>query len=117
MGDLGLIPGSGKSPGEGHGNPVFLPGESPEQQSLVGYSSWNHKESDTTEPRTVRADDKGSIANLFSIFIKIFLFRFNKAAGIFMKGKRLCLQFSKTSLSHEDEIDLFSKTLGQFSHF
>ena len=26
--DMGSIPGSGRSPGEGNGNPVFLPGES-----------------------------------------------------------------------------------------
>ena len=33
--------------------PVFLPGESHRQRSLVGYSSWGHKESNTTErPRT-----------------------------------------------------------------
>ena len=29
--------------------PVFLPGKSHGQRSLVGYSSWGHKESDTTE--------------------------------------------------------------------
>ena len=29
--------------------PVFLPGESREQRSLVGYSPWGHKELDTTE--------------------------------------------------------------------
>ena len=29
--------------------PVFLPGESYGQRGLVGYSSWGHKESDTTE--------------------------------------------------------------------
>ena len=29
--------------------PVFLPGEFHEQRSLAGYSSWGHKESDTTE--------------------------------------------------------------------
>ena len=29
--------------------PVFLPGESHGQRSLVGYSPWGHKESDTTE--------------------------------------------------------------------
>ena len=28
---------------------VFLPGESHGQRSLVGYSPWGHKESDTTE--------------------------------------------------------------------
>ena len=29
--------------------PIFLPGESHGQRSLVGYSPWGHKESDTTE--------------------------------------------------------------------
>ena len=29
--------------------PVFLPGKSHGQRSLVGYSPWGHKESDTTE--------------------------------------------------------------------
>ena len=29
--------------------PVFLPGESHGQGSLVGYSSWGHKKSDMTE--------------------------------------------------------------------
>ena len=29
--------------------PVFLPGKSPGRRSLVGYSPWRHKESDTTE--------------------------------------------------------------------
>ena len=29
--------------------PVFLPGESHERRSLVGYSPWDRKESDTTE--------------------------------------------------------------------
>ena len=50
-GNLGLIPGSGHSPGEENGNPipVFLPGKSHGQRSLVGYSPWGHKESDTTE--------------------------------------------------------------------
>ena len=29
--------------------PVFLPGESPWTEILMGYSAWGHKESDTTE--------------------------------------------------------------------
>ena len=29
--------------------PVFSPGESHGQRSLLGYSPWDHKESDTTE--------------------------------------------------------------------
>ena len=28
--------------------PIFLPGESHGQRSLAGYSSWGHKDSDTT---------------------------------------------------------------------
>ena len=51
-GDMSLIPGSGRCPGEGNGNKytlVFLPGESHGQRSLVGYSPWAHKELGTTE--------------------------------------------------------------------
>ena len=49
-GDVGLIPGWGRSPGGGNSNtPVFLPRESLGQRSLADYSSWGHKESDTTE--------------------------------------------------------------------
>ena len=38
-GDLGLIPGLGRSSGGGHGTPVFLPGESPWKQELGGLQS------------------------------------------------------------------------------
>ena len=50
-GDLGLIPGSERFPGEGNGNPLqySLPGESHGGRTLVGYSPWGRKESDTTE--------------------------------------------------------------------
>ena len=50
-GDLGSIPGLGRSPGEGHGSPLQYSGlENPcGQRSLLGYSPWGHKESDTTE--------------------------------------------------------------------
>ena len=50
-GDLGSIPGLGRSPGEGNGNPLQHPClENPHgQRSLVGDSPWGHKELDTTE--------------------------------------------------------------------
>ena len=51
--DLGLIPGSRRSPGDGNGTPVFLPGKSHGQRSLVGYSLWGYKESDMTELLTL----------------------------------------------------------------
>ena len=49
--DLDLIPGSGRSPGGGHGNPSqYSCLENPYgQRSLAGYSPWGHRESDTTE--------------------------------------------------------------------
>ena len=50
--NMGLIPGSGRSPGGEHGNPptpVFLSGESHGHRHLGGCSPWGHKESDMTE--------------------------------------------------------------------
>ena len=46
--DLGLIPGSGRSSGEGNGNPLqYSCLEYPmDGWSLVGYSLWGHEESD-----------------------------------------------------------------------
>ena len=48
VGDLGLIPGSGRSPGEGNCNPLLIR-ESDGWRSLVGYSPRGCKESDRTE--------------------------------------------------------------------
>ena len=49
-GDAGLIPGLGRSPGEGNGypTPVFLPGKSHGQRNLAGYNPRDLKESDVT---------------------------------------------------------------------
>ena len=63
--DLGLIPGSGKSPGEGNGTPLqysylenpmitgtwqaTVHGESHDHRNLAGYSPWAHEESDMTK--------------------------------------------------------------------
>ena len=49
-GDMGLIPGWGRSPGGGHSNPLQYSGlENPHgQRSLVGYTPWGRKELDMT---------------------------------------------------------------------
>ena len=49
--DLGLIPGLGRSPGGGHGNPLqYSCLENPHRQrSLVGYSPWDCKELGSAE--------------------------------------------------------------------
>ena len=57
IGDVGnsdLIPASGRSSGvswdkKWQFTPLFLPGKFHGQRSLVGYSLWGRKESDTTE--------------------------------------------------------------------
>ena len=46
VGDLGLIPGLGRSPGEGKGYPVEYSGL---ENSIGLHSPWGHKESDTAE--------------------------------------------------------------------
>ena len=50
-GHLGSIPGLGRSPGGGHGNPLqcFCLENLHEQRSLAGYNPWGLKESDMTE--------------------------------------------------------------------
>ena len=54
-GDLGSIPGSRRSPGEGNGNPLQSPclENSMDKRSLAGYNLWARKESDTTELLTL----------------------------------------------------------------
>ena len=54
--DPGSIPGLGRYPGEGNGNPLQysgldnpMDGEACRLQSMVGYSLWGRKELDTTE--------------------------------------------------------------------
>ena len=49
-GDLGSIPGLGRSPGEGNGNSLeYSCLENPTDRRLSGYSPWGHKKSDMTE--------------------------------------------------------------------
>ena len=51
VGDLDLIPGLGRSPGEGSGNPLqYACLENPMDR---GYSPWGCKELDTTERLTL----------------------------------------------------------------
>ena len=53
-GNLGAIPGSERSPGEGNGNPLHgHSGKFHGQRSLASYSPWGHKDSDMTELLTL----------------------------------------------------------------
>jgi len=66
---VGLVPGLGRSPGVGSGNPGKFHG----QRSLGGCSPWGCKESDTTERlSTTHTRDTGVRGNfLYSIHHKL----------------------------------------------
>ena len=72
VGDLGSIPGLGRSPGEGHGNLLqysYL--QNPQgQRNLEGYSPWGHKESDMTEQlsfqQTILEEISGRYTEIFT---------------------------------------------------
>ena len=73
-GDLGSIPGLGRSPGGGHGNPLqYSCLENPQgQRGLVGYSPWGCKESDTTEltkHRSFRSKQPGKLISIIAVII------------------------------------------------
>ena len=72
MGDLSSVPGLGRSPGGGHGNPLqdsCL--ENPHgQRSLVGCSPWGHKESDMTEGLSIHITKAKDLnMNLFAVLL------------------------------------------------
>ena len=65
-GDPGLIPGSGRSPGEGNGYPLQYSclENSSGQRSLAGYTPWGHKESDMTDWLSFQFHDQDVMGNL-----------------------------------------------------
>ena len=71
VGDLGSIPGLGRSPGAEHGNlpPVFLIGESHEQRSLAGYSPWGRKEADMTKHSTHLKNTNWQLSSWYRVFV------------------------------------------------
>ena len=87
-GDLGSIPGLGRSPGGGHGNPLLYSClENPHgQRSLIGYSPWGCIESDTTEWQSIAQ----MVQNLVIRWIwKPNLFLFNSLASSLVQALRI----------------------------
>ena len=72
-GDAGSIPGLGRSPEAGNGNPlVLLPGKFHGQRHLVDYSPGIHKESDMTVYKVhTTMIKKLKIFPLFLVFRKV----------------------------------------------
>ena len=64
VGDLGLIPGLGRSPGEGNGYPL----QYSSLENFMYYSPWGSKESDTTEQLSL------SLSPIYYIEVKYLMF-------------------------------------------
>ena len=76
-GNVGSIPGSERSPGEGNGNPLQYSclGNLMNRRSLAGYSPWGQKESDMPEHMThICLPKKGCIKHSFQqhVFSKVY---------------------------------------------
>ena len=71
-GDPGSIPRWGRCPGEGHGNTLqYSCLENPQgQRSLVGYSPWGSKESDTTA--TKHSTAQGCLISSSAFYLILF---------------------------------------------
>ena len=107
--------------------PVFLPGQSHRQKSLVGYSPWGHKESDTTEQTYAHSKNKYrhfSFTCLLFDFVLCFLISFSLALHLIII---MCTQIKITLMlpwiHEENAIALtkgmflrFSSSLITFSH-
>ena len=77
-GELGLIPGLGRFPGQRRARqptPVFWPGEFHGLRSLVGYSPWGRKESDMTEQLRFLVTQPLPILNVLLVGLTITLSR------------------------------------------
>ena len=76
MGDLGLIPGLGRSPGGGHGNSLQYswPENAHGQRSLAGYGPWSLRQLDMTEQlSTQQTQDTISVLNYSNLSVGLFL--------------------------------------------
>ena len=72
VGDLRSVPGLGRSPGGGHGNPLqYSCLENPRgQRCLAGCSPWGRKESDMTEKCTMYTEWQTQLIVKTSVFSK-----------------------------------------------
>ena len=109
-GHLGSIPGLGRYPGGGHGNPFqYFCLENPHgQRSLAGYSTWGHKESDMTEQQSTWTwtgyfPSTHFVGKEFILFVLLFVFNHPKFI-VYIRVHFLCcivsVLTSVQSLSH-----------------
>ena len=96
VGDLGLLPGLGRSPGEGNGYPLqYSCLENPHgQRSLMSHSPWGHKGSDMTE----RLSTCTSLRLSVCLSVVIFEIQAYCACGINLHCQQAHCNFTPSSL-------------------
>ena len=88
-GDLGLILGSGRSPGGGNGNSLQYSCLSHRQRSLAAYSPWGHKELDVNlQLNTQVLNNKLNWTFLFLNEVSGFLLKQNHGTFLYLRGAR-----------------------------
>ena len=89
--DAGLIPGSGRCPGEGNGNPPqYCCGKFHGQKSLAGYSLRVRKEPDTTVAVIEQQNNNMKVKYEVIAGVSFFFFPF-----IFISWRLITLQYCK----------------------
>ena len=101
---MGSVPGSGRSPGGGHGNPLqYSCLENPMERSLAGYSPWGHKRLGhywATETANTRWGLRGAPVEAVFLTFRIFVhhpgillrcrFRFSRSNKHLDEGSPYC---------------------------
>ena len=108
MGDPGSIPGSGRSPREGNGNPLqYSSLENPHgQRSLAGYSLWGHKELDTTEQHSTSMKcNLTDLSVIVSILVKyrkfdIFIYSVTMSSSLYLISSTLSFRIQRNNIPH-----------------
>ena len=95
-------------------NPAFLPGESHGQRSLVGYSPWDHKESNTTERLNVPTQTQGTQCICTHIFIHVYTNTQYIRTHIF-KQIDLCSVRNTSVTSHNHQLFFVVRTFKIYS--
>ena len=70
VGDLGSVPGLGRSSGGGHGNQYSCLENPHEHRSPASYRPWGHKASDMTEPFSTSTTTGGPVVKILSFHLR-----------------------------------------------
>ena len=121
-GDTGWILGLGRSHGRGNINLILVvfPGKSHGQRSLVGYSPWDHKESDMTKHTHLKEGfssfSLSAITVISYAYVRLFIFPLTILISVCDSSRLVfCLMYSTQMLNKQGEhYTVFSCSFSNF---